>query len=133
MKRVKAVFPIFSILLILSIFILFFFQNPLIAGLQTITLPIQQWIFGLSATPTGTLTPGQQLQQENNQLRTELAQMQELKKDNQALHDQFQTTTPSPQKLLPAAVIGAQQTYLIIDKGTSDGLHLGDVVVVKNN
>jgi len=133
MKRVKAVTPIFLILLILSIFILFFSQNPLNAGLQTITLPIQQWIFGLSATPTGTLTPGQQLQQENNQLRTELAQMQEIKKDNQALNDQFQTATPAPKKLLPAGVIGVQQNYLLIDKGSSDGIKLGDVIVVKNN
>ena len=105
MNRVKAVTPIFLTLLVLSIFILFFFQNPLTAGLQTITLPIQQWAFGMNLRPTGIATSQDQLQQENNQLRTELAQMQELKKDNQALHDQFQTTTPSPQKLLPAAVI----------------------------
>jgi len=133
MKRVKAVFPIFLLLLILSIFILFFFQNPLTAGLQTITLPIQQWAFGITFKPTGAMTPQDELQQENNQLRTQLAQMEEVKKDDQALHDQFQTTTPAPQKLLPANVLGVQQTSLLIDKGASDGIHLGDVIVVKNN
>jgi rod shape-determining protein MreC len=133
MKRVKAVFPIFSILLILSVYILFFFQNPLTAGLQTITVPIQQWAFGMTLKPTGMQTPQEQLQQENNQLRIELAQMQEMKKDNQALHDQFKTTTPAPQKLLPAGVIGVQPTYILVDKGSSDGIHLGDVVVVKDN
>jgi len=101
--------------------------------LQIITLPIQEWAFGMTLKPTGTLTPQEQLQQENNQLRVALAQMQELQKDNQALHDQFQTTTPAPQKLLPAEVVGLQQTYILIDKGSSDGLHIGDVVVVKNN
>ncbi len=133
MMRVKAIAPIFLLLLLLSVFILFFFQNPLTAGLQTITLPVQQWVFGITLKPTGSLSPQQQLQQENNQLRVQLAQMQEMKKDNQALHDQFQTTTPTPQKLLPAGVIGVQPTYMLIDKGSSDGVHLGDVVVVKDN
>ena len=87
----------------------------------------------MTIKPTGTITSQEQLQQENNQLRTELAQMQELKKDNQALHDQFQTTTPAPQKLLPAGVIGIQQNYFLIDKGSSDGIRQGDVIVVKDN
>ncbi len=103
------------------------------AALQTITLPIQQWVFMASVKPTGTLTPQQQLQQENNQLRAQLAQMQEIKKDDQALHDQFQTTSPAPQKLLPADVIGFQQNSLLIDKGAVEALHDGDVVVFKNN
>ena len=133
MKQVKAVVPIFSILLVLSLIILFFFQNPLSAALQMITLPIQEWAFNISVKPSGTLTPQEQLQQENNQLRIELAQMQDIKKDNQALHDQFKTTTPAPQKLFPADVIGMQQTSLLINKGSSDSLRLGDVVVYKSN
>jgi cell shape-determining protein MreC len=133
MKPVKAVLPIFLILLIFSLFILFFFQNPLTAALQTITLPMQQWAFMASIKPTGTLTPQQQLQQENNQLLTQLAQLQEIKKDNQALHDQFQTATPAPQKLLPADVIGSQQNALLINKGSADTLQVGDVVLVKDN
>lgn len=133
MKQVKAIAPIFFLLLILSLFILFFFQNPLTAVLQTVTLPLQQWTVGMTLKPTGTMTPQEELQQENNQLRGELAQMQELKKDDQALHDQFKTTTPAPQKLLPAGVIGVQDTYLLIDKGSVDGIRLGDVVVVQDN
>lgn len=75
----------------------------------------------------------QQLLQENNQLRVQLADMQEVEKDNQALHDQFQTTTPAPKNLLPADVIGLQQNALLIDKGIVDSVHLGDVIVVKDN
>jgi len=133
MKGVKAVFPIFSIFLFLSILILFFFQNPLTAGLQMITLPIQQWTFGIRSKPTDIPASQQQLQEENSQLRVQLAQMQEVQKDNQALHDQFQTTTPTPQKLLPANVVGTQQNALLIDKGDQDAIHKGDVVVYKNN
>lgn len=133
MKRIKAVFPLFLLLLIISILILFFCQNPLTAGLQTITLPIQRWAFMASSQPTTANSSMQQLQQENNQLRIQLAQMQEVQQDNQALHDQFQMTTPAPQQLLPADVVGLQQSTLIIDKGQEDNMHVGGIVVVNNN
>jgi cell shape-determining protein MreC len=133
MKRVKAVFPIFFILLIISIFILFFSQNPLTGILQSITLPVQRLAFTVNNSSGVSNNSVQQLQQENNQLRVQLAQMQELTRDNQALNDQFKTTTPTPQKLLPADVVGSQQNALIIDKGQSDDIHVGSVVVVKNN
>lgn len=102
-------------------------------GLQSITLPIRKWVFQTTTRTDVSLTPQQQLQQENNQLRAQLAQMQEIQKDNQALHDQFQTSTPASQKLLPAEVIGLQQNALLIDKGDQDNVRAGDVVVVKNN
>lgn len=102
------------------------------AGLQIITLPIQTWAFK-TAVVSQSLTSVQQLQKENNELRMQLTQMQEIQKDNQALHDQFQATTPAPQKLLPATIIGMQQHSLLIDKGEGDHIHLGDIVVVKNN
>jgi cell shape-determining protein MreC len=133
MKRVKAISPIFLLLLLIAIFILFFFQNPLTAGLQTITLPIQRWVFMASARPNIVNDSEQQLQQENNQLRIQLAQIQEIQSDNQALYDQFQVTTPAPQHLLPVDVVGLQQNALLIDKGQEDNVHVGDVVVFKNN
>ncbi len=101
--------------------------------LQTITLPIQKLAFTVNSSTNHISDSQQQLQEENNQLRVQLAQMQELKRDNQALHDQFQNTTPTPQKLLPAAVVGLQQDALVIDKGQSDGLKIGAIVVAKNN
>jgi cell shape-determining protein MreC len=133
MKRGKAIFPIFLFFLLLSILILLFFQNPLTASLQILTVPIQRWTFMENFQPQGTLIPQQQLEQENNQLRIQLAKMEEVQKDNQALHDQFQTASPAPLKLLPANVIGMQQTTLLIDKGDQDTVHTGDVVVVKDN
>jgi rod shape-determining protein MreC len=133
MKQVKAVVPIFLILLILSFIILFFFQNSVSQGLQTVTLPLQQWTFMSIIRPSSDNTSQQQLQDENNHLRTQLAQMQELEKDNQALHDQFATTSPTPQKLLPADVIGIQGSSLFIDKGSLDNLHNGGVVIYMNN
>jgi len=133
MKRVKAVFPIFLLFILISVIILFFAQTPVTVGLQFITLPIQRLVFGMNFQPTNAPTSIQQLQEENNQLRVQLAQMQEMQKDNQALHDQFETTTPAPQKLLPADIVGTQQNALILDKGEEDAVHVGDVVVYKNN
>ena len=101
--------------------------------MQFLTLPLQKWAFMASSSSTTALTPQQQLQEENNQLRVQIAQLQEVKKDNQALHDQFRTTTPAPQTLLPADVIGIPQNALLIDKGEQDNVHVGDVVVYKNN
>lgn len=132
MKQIKAILPIFLLLLIISLLILFFFQNPLTSFLQTVTLPVQRWAF-TKAAPTPAMTSLQKLQQENDQLRTQLAQMQEIQKDNQALQDQFHTSTPAPQKLLPAQIVGTPQNGLLIDKGEQDNVHIGEVVVVKNN
>lgn len=133
MKQVKAVVPIFLILLILSLFILFFLQNPANQVLQTITVPLEEFGFTLSSKTSKDLTSQQQLEEENTQLRTQLAQMQEVQKDNQALYDQFQTTSPTPQKLLPANVIGIQGSLLFIDKGQNNHVQIGSVVVFKNN
>jgi len=133
MKGVKAGFPIFVLLLLISLLIFFFSQNPLTGALQLITLPVQRIMF-MASTISPTANPSlQELQQENSQLRQQLAQMQEVESDNTALHDQFQTTTPVPQKLLPADIVGLQQNVLIIDRGQDDNVKVGDVVVFKNN
>jgi len=105
----------------------------LTGALELITLPIQRMMFAAS-TASPTINPSvQELQQENSQLRQQLAQLEEIKSDDTALHDQFQTTTPAPQKLLPADVVGLQQNALIIDKGQNDNVKVGDVIVLKNN
>jgi len=132
MKSIKAVFPIFVLLLLISLLIFFFSQNPLTGGLQFITLPIQRFMF-IASSPSTSTTSVQQLQEENSQLRQQLAQIQEIKSDDAALHDQFQTTTPAPQKLLPVDVVGLQQNSLILGKGQDDNVKVGDVVVFKNN
>lgn len=134
MKRAQAVFSVFFIFIILSTIILFFFQNPLTGWLQTVTLPIQRWTFATFApqSPQLSLTE-QELINENKELRMQLSQMQELKRDNQALHDQFHISSPAPKKLLPAQIIGSRPDMLLIDKGSHDNVTPGDTVVVKTN
>ena len=131
MKPGKAIFPIFFLFLLLSLFLLFFFQNPLTGWLQDLTVPIQRWTFG-TASHSSEPTSQEKLQQENNDLRAQLAKMQEVERDNKALHDQFQTTKPNPKQLLPAVIVGMGRGALLIDKGTSDHVKQGNIVVVKD-
>ena len=133
MKRARIVFPIFLIFVILSLLIFFFFQNSITGVLQIGTLPLQKWVYGTITRTSQPLTPQEKLQEENNTLRTQLAKMHELERDNKALKDQFQTSKPTTKNLLPADVIGLQQDKITIDKGEQDNVHIGDIVVVKDN
>jgi rod shape-determining protein MreC len=133
MLRFKNVFPIFSLFFLLSLLILFFFQTPLTKPLQTLTLPIQKWAFQKFTPAPDELTPQEKLQEENNDLKTQLAKTKELERDNQALRDQFEVSDPLPRTLLPAAIIGFDTDQVVIDKGTVDMVQIGDTIVIKNN
>lgn len=62
-------------------------------------------------------------------------------REMKALRDQFETTTIPSVKLLPAKIIGfegflpgvSRPTRLVLDRGKSDGVRVGQAVVVKNN
>jgi rod shape-determining protein MreC len=133
MKRAKSVFPVFLLLVVISVLILFFFQGILIKPLQTMTLPIQSWMFGTFAQVSTSSGSVEELQEQNNELRKQLAKMRELERDNKALHDQFQTTNPVAKDLLPARVIGVHEDQVMIDKGVDDQVDVGDIVVLKDN
>lgn len=133
MKRAQAIFSVFFIFVILSVIVLFFFQNPLNSFLQSVTLPIQQWTYATVSQPTPQAMTAQQLQEENSALRSQLAKVQEMQRDNKALHDQFRRSNPAPKSLLPAHVVGLHDDSLLIDKGERDGIEVGNVVVVKDN
>lgn len=133
MKRVKSVFPIFLLFLILSTIIFFFFQAPLTQPLQQITLPVQKWAFTTLAPVNASQSNLEKLQQENDELRKQLAKTKEMERDNKALRDQFELSDPDPKDLLPASVIGMSDDTIIIDKGAVDQVTVGDVVVVKDN
>ncbi len=134
MKRAKIGLPIFFFLLILSIILLLFVQNPLMQPLQSVTLPIQKWVFTtFSQVPLISSGNTEKLQEENNALRRQLAQSKRLEMDNRALRDQFETTTPASRDLLPANVVGINEDTIIIDKGAEDGIKVGNVIVLKDN
>ncbi|MBI2034978.1 MAG: rod shape-determining protein MreC [Candidatus Levybacteria bacterium] len=82
----------------------------------------------------------EQLEKENRILVQKLIDKEKIEKDNIALRSQFQTTYPEAITLLPAAVIGMKSFVpgisvpdgLILDKGSQDNVHAGDVVVYEN-
>lgn len=63
------------------------------------------------------------------------------RKEMQALRDQFETTSIPSVKLLPAKIIGfegflpgvSRPIQMTLDRGESDGVRIGQAVVVKNN
>lgn len=81
------------------------------------------------------------LEETNLDLLSRVADFEKLKRENQALTDQFQTSYPRNAQLLKADVIGAPgfipgvsvPNILILNKGTKDNVRKGCAVVVKNN
>jgi rod shape-determining protein MreC len=133
MQRAKSVFPIFLLFLIVSIVIFFFLQSPLTQSLQLVTLPLQKWSYTTFSPTPGEQTVQDKLQDENTNLKLQLAKMKEFENDNKALRDQFAKTSPAPKNLVPAAVVGLSDTTMMIDKGEADSIKIGEVAIVKNN
>jgi rod shape-determining protein MreC len=134
MQRAKSLLPVFIILVVVSLLIFFFFQGFLMKPLQAVTLPVQSWLFTTFSQPiVANQDSEQQIRDENNALRAQIAKLQELERDNKALRDQFQSSNENSQSLLPAKVIGINESQMLIDKGREDDVKIGDIVVVKDN
>lgn len=81
------------------------------------------------------------LKNENLELLSRVADFEKLKRENQALSDQFQTSYPASSRLLPAQIIGAPSfvpgvstpNVFILDKGLRNNVRTGNAVVVGNN
>lgn len=109
---------------------------------QTITIPIQYGLY------QGGKTVNKQLEfivlarfaaQENKALKRQLGQLlienanlQKRLKESEELVDQYNKLNPKTYDLLPARVLGGER-YLKIDKGSSDGVALGQVVVFQDH
>jgi rod shape-determining protein MreC len=119
------------------------FLNPLESFFKDIFSPIQSLTYGTFTKITGF---GQNseiklLKAQNLVLTQKLVDQNKLAGDNKALRDQFQTTSPKSSNLVPADIIGAPgfisgfsvPETLILNKGTNDGVRLGDAVVYQSN
>lgn len=145
MQRKEAIWPIFVSFFLLSLLIFFLSKTSIISGsgiFGNALFPIQSLFYRLATWPgsfrqdTGLV----KLQNENIHLQLQIAHDQSLKNDDTALRDQFQTTAPASNSLLPASIIGMSgfipgvsfPETLILDKGLADGLQKTDTVVYKN-
>ncbi len=117
--------------------------NPVSSVLQRITAPFQSATYNFfnSVILLGESPKLKQLETENLRLTSMLSDQKKLERENSALSDQFQVSSPNSNTLLPANIVGAPsfipgiavpETF-IIDKGTSDGITIGRAVVYKNN
>ncbi len=133
--------PAFLILLFLAIVLFFLSKAGLLSGpvnlLTTIAGPFEKATHGLSSSSK----PDSKITAENKILVAKLKDMQKLTQENSALRDQFETSYPASQDLLPANIVSAPSfvpgvsspEYLVIDKGKKDNVKIGSAVVFKDN
>lgn len=142
MRQRALLFVVFSFcifLLLLAWGIGFVTKTQDVPFVQTIFNPVQYAFIRLfhQTTPTTALD---KLKAENISLQKQTAKMHLLEADNKALRDQFQTTNPASQNLMPVAVIGMPgfipgvtvPDFLIISAGAKDGVTDGQAVVYKD-
>ncbi len=141
MKR-SYIIPTFFILLIPLLIIFFISLKAQTTGIDFIHsafAPLQKISLGWFQKKNS-LSEMDKLRQENTQLHVELAQKQGIEKENAALRDQFETANPASKTLLPATIVGMPQFFpgvsypetLLLDKGQSDGVKKGNVVLYKD-
>lgn len=144
MQTKQTIFPIFGILLIiLLIFIALSFAGVLSQAffINSTFAPLQKFILGGTRGISSENSATQKLRDENNNLRRKLVTYKNTQAENNALRDQFATVNPSPEKLLPARIVGEPGFFpnmtaiesMVIDKGFDDGVKQGSVVVYKDN
>lgn len=119
------------------------FLNPIDSLFKDIFSPIQGITYQVftNVTGFGQNSEIQALKAQNLILTQKLVDQNKLIGDNKALRDQFQTENPKSQTLLPADVVAAPgfvpgfsvPESLILNRGTNDGVKLGNTVVYQNN
>lgn len=131
-------FFVFFVLL-LSIIILKSTDSTFFKGftssLENITIPIQRFSWTLFNLPKniGVSSELERLKEENANLYKKIVDQGELQKENNALKDQFKTTFPKSNSLLPAKIIGGGPETFILEGGTKDNIMVGLAVVFKDN
>jgi rod shape-determining protein MreC len=117
--------------------------NPLDSLGKAVLSPFQALTYGAFAkiSEFGSSSQVQELKAQNITLTQKLIDQNKLVADNKALRDQFQTQNPKSSDLLEADIIGAPAFIpgvsvpetLILDRGESDGIKVGQVVVYEDN
>lgn len=137
---------LFLFLCLISLFLLLFDNLDLLKFpkgiLQTVTLPLQyglyqngNWTIKQIKTLLLSRTAAQEnlaLKQQLGELLTENADLKKRLSETAILIDQEHNLNPQTYDLKPARVIGLGR-YLLIEKGSIDGVTIGQAVVWKDN
>lgn len=103
-------------------------------------LPLEKALFHSSQVPIGEDQMVAKLQKEKRDLEFRLVEMKKFEEDNKALRDQFENSSLPQNHVVAGEIVGAPgfipgisiPEYLVIDKGTSDGIKDTYPVVYKN-
>lgn len=146
MEKLLLDLKLFFILIFLSLFLVLLDSLKTLdvpkSLLQNLTVPIQ-YGFHLGGKNMSKqlefLSLVRKAAQENKALKFQLSELlvenaalQKKLKENEILVDQYNKLNPQTFDLLPARVLGISR-YLLIDKGSLDGVALGAVVVFKDH
>lgn len=147
MQKRGGFFGIFLIFLFFCAFIILLgktsFFSPITNFVQQIFAPISLFSYNLLNQADNFFYSSKlkSLEEENQKIFKKIVDQNKLLEDNKALRDQFATSYPRPQSLIPADIVGApsfvpgfsnSETF-IIDKGQEDGIRVGQAVVYKEN
>jgi rod shape-determining protein MreC len=139
----------FTILIVITLLLMAFSSNPAVhelqRGLQFALRPIQGAIAGAAddvAGIVGAITEIDQLRTDNTALRDEAerltnenVRLQAVKQENDQLTALLQLQSGFDHKTVATRVIGREtldtSKIVTLDKGTGDGLAMGDVVIVQ--
>ncbi len=141
------VFFTFLIFSFLSVLVFFLAKTSFFASIENtfkhVFLPFEQSFLRVAFIPQNLFYPSERkvFEEEKQILLKEVVDQKNLERENKALRDQFQSVVPSHQDLLPATVVGAPSfipgislpEYFLLDKGTKDGVRIGQAVVYKDN
>jgi len=138
----------FTVLIVTTLLLMAFSSNPAVLELQRgmsfALRPFQGALAGVTAGVRGVVTAiteidslrtdNTTLRDENDRLQNENDRLQEVKRENDQLTALLQLQSGFDHKTVATRVIGremlATSRMVTLDKGTADGLALGDVVVV---
>ena len=140
---------IFTALVVTTLLLMAFSANPAVKelerGLQFALRPIQGAVSGLASDVSSVVNSIGEINQlrvdnaalrdENLRLTNDNARLQQLKAENEQLTALLQLQNGFDHKTVATRVIGREllptSRVVTIDKGTSDGIELGDVVIVE--
>lgn len=124
----------------------FFFQTSLSRPVGALFSSVGRQIAGFSFSlvrfnKSPAASSISRLKLENIELRRKLTRLELLKRENNALRDQFETQYPKSSNLIPSRIVGMKSfvpgishpSRFILDKGSSDGVAMGQAVVFKDN
>lgn len=141
MQKRTSILPIGLFFLIISIVFFSLHQQRFVfLTLETVVQPLQKMVYS-TVMHFGGFKKGEKQKEKEIDKVLLVSHQAVVGREMQALRDQFETTNPSSQQLLPAHVIGlvgyipgiSRPTGMIVDKGETDKVVSGLAVVYKNN